>query len=176
MPYASSLTVRLRRERLIRSYSSPYLLTIFCVFTPSQTTTMPKKLPALEMVCKAICNQIGKITKTQVLALCPFISASSVEVALKKLVKCGELTKQGAGRSTFYVRTDWQRTPVSETGKMIGIYLSGIIFCALKCNICIIHWKNLFGRFGEGFFHILYNAFINYNSTIYCGLTSVQQP
>ena len=106
MPYASSLTVRLRRERLIRSYSSPYLLTIFCVFTPSQTTTMPKKLPALEMVCKAICNQIGKITKTQVLALCPFISASSVEAVLKKLVKCGELTKQGAGRSTFYVRTD----------------------------------------------------------------------
>lgn len=106
MPYASSLTVRLRRERLIRSYSSPYLLTIFCVFTPSQTTTMPKKLPALEMVRKAVRSQIGKITKTQVLALCPSLSASSVEVALKKLVKSGELNKHGAGRSTFYVRTD----------------------------------------------------------------------
>lgn len=65
-----------------------------------------EKLPALEMVRKAVRSQIGKITKTQVLALCPSLSASSVEVALKKLVKSGELNKRGAGRSTFYVRTD----------------------------------------------------------------------
>ena len=65
-----------------------------------------EKLPALEMVRKAIRSQIGKITKTQVLALSPSLSASSVEEALKKLVKSGELNKQGAGRSTFYVRID----------------------------------------------------------------------
>ena len=65
-----------------------------------------EKLPALEMVRKAVRSQIGKITKTQVLALCPSLSASSVEVALKKLTKSGELTKWGAGRSTFYVRID----------------------------------------------------------------------
>ena len=65
-----------------------------------------EKLPALEMVRKAVRSQIGKITKMQVLALCPSLSASSVEVALKKLVKSGELTKQGAGRSIFYIRTD----------------------------------------------------------------------
>lgn len=65
-----------------------------------------EKLSALEMVRKVVRSQIGKITKTQVLSLCPSLSASSVEAALKKLVQSGELTKQGGGRSTFYVRTD----------------------------------------------------------------------
>lgn len=65
-----------------------------------------EKLPALEMVRRAVRSQIGKITKSQVLLLCPSLSASSVEAALKKLVKSGELTKQGGGRSTFYIRTD----------------------------------------------------------------------
>ncbi len=65
-----------------------------------------EKLSALDMVRKAVRSQIGKITKSQVLSLCPSLSASSVEAALKKLVKSGELTKQGGGRSTFYVRTD----------------------------------------------------------------------
>lgn len=65
-----------------------------------------EKLSALEMVRKAVRSQIGKITKSQILALCPSLSASSVEAALKKLVQSGELTKQGGGRSTFYVRTD----------------------------------------------------------------------
>ena len=65
-----------------------------------------EKLSALEMVRKVVRSQIGKITKSQVLSLCPSLSASSVEAALKKLVQSGELTKQGGGRSTFYVRTD----------------------------------------------------------------------
>ena len=65
-----------------------------------------EKLSAREMVRKAVRSQIGKITKTQVLSLCPSLSASSVEAALKKLVKSGELTKRGGGRSTFYIRTD----------------------------------------------------------------------
>ena len=65
-----------------------------------------EKLSALEMVRKVVRSQIGKITKSQVLSLCPSLSASSVEAALKKLVQSGELTKQGGGRSTFYIRTD----------------------------------------------------------------------
>ena len=65
-----------------------------------------EKLSAIDMVRKAVRSQIGKITKTQLLSLCPSLSASSVEAALKKLVKGGELTKQGGGRSTFYIRTD----------------------------------------------------------------------
>lgn len=65
-----------------------------------------EKLPAIDMVRKAVQSQIGKITKTQICELCPSLSASSVEVVLKKLVANGELIKQGAGRSTFYIRTN----------------------------------------------------------------------
>lgn len=65
-----------------------------------------EKLPAIDTVRKAVQGCVGKITKTQVCELCPSLSASSVEVALKKLVANGELTKHGAGRNTFYVRTN----------------------------------------------------------------------
>lgn len=65
-----------------------------------------EKLPALDMVRKAVQGCLGKITKTQIRELCPSLSASSVEVALKKLVAKGELTKKGAGRNTFYVRAN----------------------------------------------------------------------
>ncbi len=65
---------------------------------------MAERRPALETVRKAVESQIGKFTKTQIHELCPSLSASSVEVALKKLVAAGELSKHGSGRSTFYVR------------------------------------------------------------------------
>lgn len=65
-----------------------------------------EKLPAIDTVRKAVQSCLGKITKSQIHELCPSLSASSVEVAIKKLVANGELTKHGAGRSTFYIRTD----------------------------------------------------------------------
>ena len=63
-----------------------------------------EKLPALETVRKAVGTRIGKFTKAEICGLCPSLSASSVELALRKLAASGELEKQGAGRSTFYVR------------------------------------------------------------------------
>ena len=65
-----------------------------------------EKLPAIDTVRKAVQSCVGKITKTLIHELCPHLSASSVEVAIKKLVANGELTKHGAGRSTFYIRTN----------------------------------------------------------------------
>ena len=59
---------------------------------------------AMEMVKKAIKTKIGKFTKTDIVALCPSISASSVENSLKKLSRSGEITKHGRGRTTFYTR------------------------------------------------------------------------
>jgi Fic family protein len=59
---------------------------------------------AMEMVKKAIETKIGKFTKTDIVALCPSISASSVESSLKKLSRSGEITKHGRGRTTFYTR------------------------------------------------------------------------
>ena len=59
---------------------------------------------AMEMVKKAIETKIGKFTKTDIVSLCPSISASSVESSLKKLTRDGIISKHGAGRTTFYTR------------------------------------------------------------------------
>ena len=64
------------------------------------------KLSALDTVRKAAYGKIGKITKAELLELCPSIAKSSVESAIKKLVDSGELIKHGSGKATFYTRND----------------------------------------------------------------------
>ena len=63
-----------------------------------------EKLPAIEMVRKAILLKIGKFTKQDIMELCPSLSISSVEGALRKLVKEGDIGRGGTGKSTYYVR------------------------------------------------------------------------
>lgn len=63
-----------------------------------------EKLPAIEMVRKASQNKIGRFTKQDIRELCPSLSLSSVEGALRKMVACGELRREGAGKSTCYIR------------------------------------------------------------------------
>lgn len=63
-----------------------------------------EKLPAIEMVRKATYNKIGRFTKQDIRELCPSLSLSSVEGALRKLVAEGELTREGAGKTTCYLR------------------------------------------------------------------------
>jgi Fic family protein len=71
-----------------------------------RVTLVDDKLPAVEMVRRAVYNKIGKFTKSEVMELCPTISKASVENAIKQLVKQGRLIKHGTGRSTFYTRSD----------------------------------------------------------------------
>ncbi len=59
---------------------------------------------AMDVVAKAVATRIGKFTKADIAALCPSISVSSVESSLKELVRSGNVTKHGKGRSTFYTR------------------------------------------------------------------------
>lgn len=63
------------------------------------------KKSALETVRLATQNKIGRFTKQDILELCPAISTSSVEGALRKLVSSGELKREGIGKSTCYYRT-----------------------------------------------------------------------
>ena len=65
-----------------------------------------EKLPAIEMVRRAVYNKIGKFTKSEVMELCPTLSKASVENSIKQLVEQGLLLKHGSGRSTFYTRSD----------------------------------------------------------------------
>mgnify|MGYP000251163396 CR=1 FL=1 len=62
------------------------------------------KLPALEMVRRASKNRIGRFNKQDIRELCPTLSDSSIEGALRKLVAAGELKKEGRGKNTYYFR------------------------------------------------------------------------
>lgn len=63
-----------------------------------------EKLPAVDMVRKAVQGKIGRFTKRDIRELCPSLSVSSIEGALRKMVAAGELRREGAGKSTCYVR------------------------------------------------------------------------
>lgn len=62
------------------------------------------KLSALEMVSRASQNKIGCFNKQDIRELCPSLSDSSIEGALRKLVASGELKKEGKGKNTCYYR------------------------------------------------------------------------
>ena len=63
-----------------------------------------EKLPAVDMVRKAVMNKIGKFTKQDIRELCPSLSISSVEGSLRKMVSAGELKREGSGKSIYYLR------------------------------------------------------------------------
>ncbi len=62
------------------------------------------KLSALETVRLASQNKIGRFTKQDIREFCPSLSISSIEGALRKMVACGELKREGNGKSTCYFR------------------------------------------------------------------------
>lgn len=63
-----------------------------------------EKLPAIDMVRKAALIKIGRFTKQDIRELCPSLSLSSVEGALRKMVADGELKREGLGKATCYIR------------------------------------------------------------------------
>lgn len=67
-------------------------------------TLMTTKEPVIETVRKVIAGIAGRFTKRQVWELCPWISDSAVELALKQLVESGEIERIGKGKNTCYVR------------------------------------------------------------------------
>ena len=62
------------------------------------------KRPALETVRLTTMNKIGRFSKQDIIELCPSLSASSIEVALRKLVVSGDLKREGRGKSIRYHR------------------------------------------------------------------------
>lgn len=69
-----------------------------------RTSLVQEKLPALDMVRMAGKSKIGRFNKQDIRELCPTLSDSSIEGALRKLVAAGELKKEGKGKSTCYFR------------------------------------------------------------------------
>ena len=62
------------------------------------------KFPAVEIVRKATQIKIGRFTKQDIRELCPSLSASSIEGALRKLVEAEELKREGNSKNTCYYR------------------------------------------------------------------------
>ena len=63
-----------------------------------------EKKPALEIVRMATVNKIGRFKKQDIRELCPSLSISSIEGALRTMVDNGELIREGAGKNTCYYR------------------------------------------------------------------------
>lgn len=62
------------------------------------------KRSARDTVRMATQNKIGRFNKQDIMELCPSLSISSIEGALRKLVALGELKREGRGKSTYYLR------------------------------------------------------------------------
>ena len=62
------------------------------------------KLSALEMVRRASKNKLGRFNKQDIRELCPNLSDSSIEGALRKMLSSGELKREGKGKNTCYFR------------------------------------------------------------------------
>lgn len=62
------------------------------------------KLSAEETVRRATKQKVGRFTKQDIRELCPSLSISSVEGAMRKLVAVGEIKREGMGKSTCYYR------------------------------------------------------------------------
>ena len=62
------------------------------------------KRSALDTVRLATQNKIGRFTKQDIRELCPSLSISSVEGALRKMVAVEELKREGNGKNTCYYR------------------------------------------------------------------------
>lgn len=63
-----------------------------------------RKISKPERIKAVIDKKVGKITKKEIMELCPDISKVTVERTLTELVKSGYIAKVGSGPSTGYVR------------------------------------------------------------------------
>jgi Fic family protein len=67
-----------------------------------------RKMSKPERIKAEIERKVGKVTKKELMELCPDISKVTVERTLTSLVKAGYLKKIGGGRSIAYSKTDKQ--------------------------------------------------------------------
>lgn len=63
-----------------------------------------KKRPAIEIVRQASMNKLGRFSKQDIRELCPSLSVSAIEGALRKMVDTGEIKREGNGKNTRYRR------------------------------------------------------------------------
>ena len=62
-----------------------------------------EKLPTIDRVRKAAQMKIGRFTKQDIRELCPSLSVSSIESALRRMIETGEIERLGSGKTTYYI-------------------------------------------------------------------------
>lgn len=72
----------------------------------SRIDLFDEKLPAVELVRRAVRKKIGKFTKSEMMELVPTVGKTSIENSLTKLVDEGFIIRHGTGKATFYTRND----------------------------------------------------------------------
>lgn len=72
----------------------------------SRFSLVTEKLSAQQLVETAFFTKIGRVTKSDIMEMCPTLSASSVEKAIALMVQTGKILKEGSGKNTFYIRND----------------------------------------------------------------------
>lgn len=82
------------------------LLGAYREFSSRVETLRNQGLSKSERVKHVFETKIGKISKSDILKLCPDISVTTIEKALSALLNEGFITKVGGGRSTAYIKND----------------------------------------------------------------------
>ncbi|SUY45753.1 regulatory protein [Clostridium putrefaciens] len=85
-------------------YYLSVILSAYKEFASRVETIINKGLTKSERIRYIFSNKVGKITKSEIAALCPDISVTTIEKALSDLLKEEYIIKVGIGRSTAYIR------------------------------------------------------------------------
>ena len=76
----------------------------YCEFESRIQLLQDRSLSKPDRIKAVIDRRVGKITKKEIMEICPYISRVTVERTLTDLVKSGYIEKTGGGPSTAYVR------------------------------------------------------------------------
>lgn len=85
-------------------YYLSVILSAYKEFASRVETIFNKGLTKSERIRYIFSNKVGKITKSEIAALCPDVSVTTIEKALSDLLKEEYIIKIGVGRSTAYIR------------------------------------------------------------------------
>ena len=70
----------------------------------SRVDLFGERLPAVELVRRAVVQKIGKFTKNEIMEMAPSVGKTSVENALNRLIQEKVIERHGKGKTTFYTR------------------------------------------------------------------------
>ena len=85
-------------------YMLSVILKAYRDFETRANILLEKKSKALTQIQDIIETKIGKFTKSEIVALCPTLSETTIERCLKELLNNGIIQKHGDRKSTFYTR------------------------------------------------------------------------